>query len=475
MEFKVIILAAGRGTRMGSSLPKVLHPVAGQPMLGRLLKSLSEIYSKETRVVIGDNDHLITPLAGKFKALCFKQDPNYWGTAGAVLAARPEEIKEDILIINSDHALISGQNIKDFVQSFHQSKADVAVASFKNPHPNEYGRLLLDGDQLLEIVEVYDLEKRKIKSDYVNAGMYIFKKDILSSYLKKVSKNHKDEYNLTDVIKYLNKDNLKVRAIEVPWNAAFGINNQQELSVASNILFQNKCYELMTKGVIIVDSKNTYIESDVVVGQGSMIYPGVYLKGQTTIGTFCAIESNSFIFNSVISNYVNVKMGSYIEESKIGERSIIGPYAHLRPESVIGKECRIGNFVETKKMNMGDNSKAAHFSYLGDAEIGTGVNIGCGTVTCNYTVKHTKEKTKIGDNTFVGSGSQLVAPITIGEQAIIGAGSVITKDVPSNHLAIERSEQKNIKKVKKQKATPDVATAADTTDVADASGTSKKK
>ena len=449
-KFKAIVLAAGHGKRMGSNLPKVLHPVAGQPMLARLLGTLASTKCEELRVIVGENSHLVTPLAGKFNALCFKQDPKNWGTAQAVLAARPEEIKEDVLIINSDHAIIAQQNIEDFVKEFYKLDADCAVASFTNPHPNEYGRLLMEGDQLLEIVEAYDLEKRQVNSEKVNAGMYMFKAGLLEKYLSKIEKGSKGEYNLPEIIKIFNKDNLKVRAIEVPWNAAFGINNQYELSVATNILFENKCYELMSQGVIIVNPKNTYIETEVTVGAGSMIYPGAYLKGRTSVGGFCAIESNSFIFNSVIGNYVNIRSGSYIDGAKIGEKSVIGPYAHLRPDSVIGKECRIGNFVETKKINMGDKSKAAHLSYLGDAEIGKEVNIGCGTVTCNYTVDRKKEKTNIGDNTFIGSGSQLVAPITIGSEAVIGAGSVITKDVPSKHLGLERAEQKNIDKSKKK-------------------------
>lgn len=452
-KLKVIVLAAGHGKRMGSNLPKVLSPVAGQPMLVRLLKSISGTYSEEIRVVVGENEHLITPLAGKFKALCFKQDPNKWGTAQAVLAARPEEIKEDVLIVNSDHALISTQNISDFVRSFYQSSADCAVSCFTNPHPNEYGRLLFKQEQLLEVVEAYDLEKRKIKSDKVNAGMYIFKAGLLHKYLNQIEKSTKGEYNLPDIIKIFNTDNLKVRAIEVPWNAAFGINNQHELSVASNILFENKCYELMSRGVIVVDPKNTYIETDVQVAAGSMIYPGTYLKGNTKIGAFCAIESNVFIFDSTIDNYVNIKAGSYIEKSSVGERSIIGPYAHLRIDTVIGKQCRVGNFVETKKTTMGDKSKAAHLSYLGDAEIGSEVNIGCGTVTCNYTVDRKKEKTKIGDKAFIGSGSQLVAPVSVGSESVVGAGSVITKNVPDKYLAVERSEQKNIKDYKKKPTT----------------------
>ena len=451
IELNVIVLAAGYGRRMASNLPKVLHPVAGQPMLARILQSLKDTYSKEIRVVVGQAPHLVTPIAGKFNALCFEQNKEAWGTAKAVSAACPQELKGHVLIINGDHPLITGKDITHFVRSFYDLSLDCAVASFKNPHPNEMGRLVFEGDQLVEIVEAYDLEKRKIKSDYINAGLYLIKGEILSKYLSQIEKNHKEEYNITDIVKLLNRDKLKVRGIEVPWYVAFGVNNQQELAIASSVVFENKCYDLMSKGVIIVDFKKTYIESDVTVGSGTMIYPGVYLKGQTKIGSFCAIESNAFIFDSVIDNYVNIKAGSYVESSSVKERSVIGPYAHLRPDTVIGKECRIGNFVETKNIKMGDKSKASHLTYLGDAEIGKEVNIGCGTVTCNYGVDKKKRQTKIGDKVFIGSGSQLIAPVHIKDQSVVGAGSVITKDVPEGYLALERSEQKNIKDYKTKK------------------------
>ena len=185
------------------------------------------------------------------------------------------------------------------------------------------------------------------------------------------------------------------------------------------------------------------------VGAGSLIYPGVYLKGRTKIGSFCAIESGSFIFDSVIHNYVNVQAGSYIEDSVVEEKSVIGPYAHLRSGTRVGQECRVGNFVETKKAVIGNKSKAAHLSYLGDVKVGAGVNIGCGTVTCNYGPDRKKRQTVIEDRAFIGSGAQLVAPVKVQSDSIVGAGSVITKDVPEGHLALGRSEQKNIRKKKK--------------------------
>ena len=451
MDLHVIVLAAGRGQRMASSLPKVLHPVAGQPMLARILRAVSRIQPKTIRVVLGPSAEIVSSVAGKFKALCFQQDPKAWGTAQAVLAAKPEELKGELLIINSDHPLIQSADLSLFVRAYREMSADGAVASFKNPQANEFGRLFFEGEQLIDIVEAYEVEKTKTKSDFVNAGLYMLKAELANQFLKKVKKNIKGEYNLTDLISILNDKKYKLRAIPVPWHVAYGVNSQRELSLANAIAFENNCLKHLDQGVIITDIKNTYIEDHVFIGQASLIYPGVYLRGQTKIGAFCAIESQAYIFDSLIKNYVNIKAGSYIEGAIVGEKSVIGPYAHLRPETKIGRACRVGNFVEMKKSSMGDQSKASHLTYLGDAEIGKKVNIGCGTVTCNYAVDKKKRKSIIKDSAFIGSGSQLVAPVEIGESAVVGAGSVITKDVPKQALGIERGEQKNIVNYKKKK------------------------
>ena len=448
MELNVIILAAGHGKRMASQLPKTLHPVAGQAMLVRILKAVSNIQPKQVRVVVGPVGTIVSTVAGKFKALCFQQKETAWGTAQAVLTAKPEEMTGDILIINGDHPLIHSYDLSQFIQHYRKISADCAVAGFKNPHPNDYGRMIFEGDQLIDIIETYEVDKNQKTNDYVNAGMYIAKAELIQKYLKEIKKNIREEYNLTDLISILHKKKYKVRSINVPWHVAFGVNNQRELAAASSIAFENNCYKHLDNGAVIMDIKNTYIEDDVVIGKGSLLYPGVYLRGKTKIGAFCAIESNAYIFDSLIKNYVNVKAGSYIESSVVGHKSIIGPYAHLRPETVIGDECRIGNFVETKKITMKNKSKASHLTYLGDAEIGSQVNIGCGAVTCNYGADRKKRKTKIEDKVFIGSGVQLVAPVEIGEAAVVGAGSVITKNVPKQSLALERNDQKIISNYK---------------------------
>ena len=453
MDLNVILLSAGQGQRMSTSLPKVLHPVAGQPMIARILKAVSGVHPKQIRVVLGSKASIISTIASQFKALCFKQNKSRWGTAQAVLSAKPEELTGDLLIINGDHPLILSEDLSQFIRSYHKLSADCIAASFKNHHSPEFGRMAFDGEQLVDIIESYEVEKTKTKSEFSNAGLYLIKAELVQKYLSQVKKNVKEEYNLTDLISILNKNKYKVRAVEVPWHVAYGVNNQRELSLANSIAFESNCHKHLERGVIILDIKNTYIEDEVLIEQGSLIYPGAFLRGRTKIGSFCAIESQTCIFDSLIKNYVNVKAGSYIEGSVVGERSVIGPYAHLRPETEIGEFCRVGNFVETKKIKLGNRSKASHLSYLGDADIGEDVNIGCGAVTCNYGTDKKKRKTKIKDKAFVGSGVQLVAPIEIGESAVVGAGSVITKDVPNKSLSVERADQKifpNYKSSKKK-------------------------
>ena len=261
----------------------------------------------------------------------------------------------------------------------------------------------------------------------------------------------KKEYMLTDIVSILASGGKKVIAVAMSEDTALGVNSQRTLAFATKKVFTRKLHHLMKQGVIIVDPFNSYIEEDVQVGKGSVIYPGVYLKGRTGIGPFCAIEPNCFIVDSVIHHSVLVRAGSYLESAEVGAQSVVGPYARLRPGTKIGVQCQVGNFVEMKKTNFGARSKAGHFSYLGDAEVGEDVNIGCGVVTSNLNIDGKKHVTKIGDQTFVGSGTQLVAPVELGIHSATGAGSVITKDVPAESLAVERSSQKSyLRKNKKE-------------------------
>ena len=452
-DLNAIVLAAGQGTRMGTALPKVVHPVAGRPMLARILQALESLPLKQIRVVVGQGAHFVTPVANKYKALCFQQEEKHWGTAKAVASARPEELKGDVLILSGDHPLITSKNIMDFIEKYRTEDLDCGVGSFEQKEPGHYGRILLEEGYVKKIIEHYEASDPPPagESALINTGLYLVKTETLKKYLGQVSKNKKGEYNFTEILNIIFRNKGRSRNFPVPWNVAWGVNTQKELALASQYVFNLKRDSLMKEGVIFVDAPQTYVESSVQVGSGTILYPGAYLRGRTRIGSFCAVEPNVFIADSFIGNFVNIRAGSYIEGAEVQEKSVIGPYAHLREGTRIGKECRIGNFVETKNMILGDKAKAAHLSYLGDGEVGEESNIGCGTVTCNFGVDGKKRRTLIKERVFIGSGSQLVAPVTIGADAVVGAGSVITKDVPEKSLALERNEQKTVRDYKKKK------------------------
>jgi bifunctional UDP-N-acetylglucosamine pyrophosphorylase/glucosamine-1-phosphate N-acetyltransferase len=268
------------------------------------------------------------------------------------------------------------------------------------------------------------------------------KADVLSDYLPKIQNhNSKKEFYLTDLISICLEDQLKVDAIKGNKKVAVGVNNQLELARATRLIFRRKAKKLLESGVLMIDPLSTYVEDSVEIAAGTVLYPNVYLRGSTKVGGFTAIETGCHIVDSEIGDSVQIKAYSYIESTKMQSRSSAGPFARLRPGTDIGEEAHVGNFVEMKKTKFGKKSKAGHLTYLGDAEIGENVNIGCGTITCNYAVDRSKYKTKIGNNVFVGSDTQFVAPITIGDDAVIGSGSTITQDVPARALAIARGKQ----------------------------------
>ena len=310
--------------------------------------------------------------------------------------------------------------------------------------PGQFGRVIRHQGVVRAIVEAKDASAETLKIKEVNTGMYLAKSEVLQDYIPRIQNlNSKGEYYLTDIISLTVDDQCKVAPIVAPSRVSFGVNTQLELARASKFVFNNKARQLLESGVLMLDPKNTYVEPSVLVAPGSVIHPNVYLKGETKIGPFTSIEPNSFIVDSEIGESVIIRANSYLEKCKIKNRASIGPFARLRPETEIGEEAHVGNFVEMKKVKFGDKSKAGHLSYLGDAEVGADTNIGCGTITCNYAVDRKKYKTKIGSGVFVGSDTQFVAPVTIGDNAVIASGSTIVKDVPSRALAIARSHQHN--------------------------------
>ncbi len=433
---------------MNSPLPKVLHPVAGWPMIRRVIEGAKQAGSKENRVVLGFGEQLVRPVVEGLGGVCFRQQ-NQWGTADAVRAAQPESLEGLVVILNGDHPLIEAADIQGFVESFLKGSAALAVVSCELKKPAHYGRIVRHKDRVQAIVEAKDASHETLKIREVNTGLYVVRAELLNELLPQIqSHNAQNEFYLTDLVSLAVQKGLEVEAIKARPEVAFGVNSQSELAKATQKVFRRKAEALMAEGVILIDPSQTYIEDQVEVGSGSVIYPGAFILGQSRIGRFCVLEPNVFVQSTEIADSVRVKAGSYLEDSKVGESSQLGPYAHLRPQSELGKQTKIGNFVELKKTKMGDRSQASHLAYLGDSEIGEDTNIGCGVITCNYAVDKKKYKTKIGRGVFVGSDSQFIAPVEIGDGAVIGSGSTITKDVPAGALAVARGRQRNIEDYK---------------------------
>jgi bifunctional UDP-N-acetylglucosamine pyrophosphorylase / glucosamine-1-phosphate N-acetyltransferase len=443
-KITAIILAGGQGTRMKSPLPKVLHPVAGVPMITKIISNCKKAEFDEIRLVVGHGQNLVKNVVDPMGVQTFIQTEQL-GTGDAVKSAQIESIEGCVVILNGDHPLITAEDLKHFISDFREQKLDLAVVSVELDNPAEFGRIIRQNNVLKAIVEAKDAGADALKIKEVNTGIYVVKADLLKKYLPLIKNNNsKKEFYLTDLISLAIENKKNVQALcSKNKNVAHGVNNQIELATATRIVFQMKNAQLLHSGVIIIDPTSTYIEDTVVVGSGTVIYPGVFIRGKTAVGPFCVIEPNAFISDSVIDEAVQIKAGSYLEQAIVHSNAKIGPYARLRPDTEIGSEAHIGNFVELKKVKFGKKSKAGHLTYLGDAEIGDDVNIGCGTITCNYAADKKKYKTIIGDRVFVGSDSQFIAPVTVGNDSIIASGSTITKDVPAEALAIARGRQEN--------------------------------
>lgn len=441
-----IVLAAGLGTRMKTSelspKPKVLHEAGGLSIIKRVVKNLHTAGVDEVRVVVGFGGDQVRAALSEYPFVKFYNQEKQLGTADAVKSADVNSISGDVMICNGDHPLITSGDFGDCFEYFND--LDLMVVSVVLPNPPAFGRIVRDAKgSLLKIVEEKDASSAEKKIREVNTGMYIVKAEVLKKYLPLIQNNNsKKEFYLTDILSLTIDDGKKVQAMKAKKiRVSFGVNDKWELAKASKKLYFRKAKELAESGVELVDPTCTYIDSDVVIGKGSIVGPGCMIKGKTVIGENVIIEGHCQINDSRIKNFAHLKWGSLVDNSIIGEKAIVGPYARLRPESEVGQEAHIGNFVELKKTKMGARAKANHLAYLGDSEIGEGSNIGCGTITCNYAADKKKYKTILGKNVFVGSDVQFVAPITIGDDVVIGAGSTITKDVPDKALAVTRAKQ----------------------------------
>ena len=443
-----IILAAGKGTRMKSDLVKVLHPLLGLPMLSYTINlSLNEIKSKKTIVVVG---YQADRIKESFKDLQiqFVLQKDQLGTGHAVLQAIPflKTFTGTVLILCGDVPLVKGETLQSFINNFLENKSTLSVLTAVVEHPFGYGRILRSAEGWLEkIVEEKDAQEEERLIREINTGIFFMRASFLIEGLKEIGQeNEQGEYYLTDLVEIAGKRGLRCSAHQVVDPVeVMGINTRVDLAVANEVLRQEKVKDLMLSGVTIVDPKTTYVDRMVEVGRDTVLYPNCTLQGRTRIGERCIIEPNSKISDSIIGNEVTIHSNSVVTESKVEEGASIGPFAHLRPLSEVKTRARIGNFVEVKKSVIGKGSKANHLAYIGDSLLGEEVNIGAGTITCNYD-GFEKHQTLIGDRVFVGSNVELVAPVKVGNNSSIGAGTTVTKDVPEGALAISRVKQKNI-------------------------------
>jgi bifunctional UDP-N-acetylglucosamine pyrophosphorylase/glucosamine-1-phosphate N-acetyltransferase len=446
-SLETIILAAGQGTRMKSKTIKILHRAAGRPIIDYVLDLAAALSSRPPIVIVGHQREAVKQQCGE-RARYAVQDEQL-GTGHAVLQAAAELERESldgrrVLILSGDVPLTRAETLARMLDEHERAGNALTLLSMRPADPAMYGRVMRDTEGAVErIVEFKDATPEQRKIDEVNAGIYIFDAALLFEPLRSLSTNNaQGEYYLTDLIAVLRGQGRRVGAVVVDDPAeALGVNSRAELGTVEAEIQRRHVEKLMKEGVTFRNPSTVVIDSTVSIGNDSVVYPFVTLEGTTTIGTGCVIEPGVHLLNVTVGNDVHLKTGTVAEQSEIHDEATVGPYAHLRPGTILGRHVKVGNFVETKKAVFGEGAKASHLSYIGDADIGAGVNIGAGTITCNYDGVN-KHQTVLEDGVFIGSDTQLVAPVTVGKGAYVGAGSTITRNVPAGALALSRTPQK---------------------------------
>ena len=439
-----LILAAGQGTRIKSDIPKVLHKVCGKEMVNHVIDNISKAGINDINVIIGKGAELVKEHTLE-KNVSYSIQKEQLGTGDAVKSAKDFLSGKDgiVIIFAGDSPLTKVETINNLVDNHINNKNSATILTAIVDDPTGYGRIVRQGDEVLKIVEHKDCNEEELKINEMNSGMYCFDISELLVALDELSNdNVQGEYYLTDVIGILKSKGKKVGAVITDFEDTIGVNSRKQLAKAEEIL-RNRINDYhLNNGVTLIDPKTTYIGTDVEIGKDTIIYPNNILEGKTKIESNCVIYQNCRIKDSVIQEGTNVQ-ASVVLDSKIGKNTTVGPFAYIRPESSIGNNVRIGDFVEIKKSTIGDETKVSHLTYIGDAEVGGGCNFGCGTVVVNYDGKE-KHKTVIGDNSFIGCNTNLVSPVTVGNNTYIAAGSTITSEVKEGDLAIARARQKNI-------------------------------
>jgi bifunctional UDP-N-acetylglucosamine pyrophosphorylase/glucosamine-1-phosphate N-acetyltransferase len=443
MKPTVVILAAGLGTRMKSGLAKALHPLAGRPLVQHALNAAMALDPAKIVLILGHQSDRVRAAVSDYK-LEFVLQYEQLGTGHAVRQAR-EAIAEaggPVVILCADTPLLTGKTLTELFALHEESRASVTLVSAEMDDPYGYGRIVRGKTGVMRIVEEKDATAAQKKIREINAGIYCFEKKFLLEALDGIDKNNaQGEYYLPDAVALARKKKLKVAAfVSTDPDEVLGVNTRQDLSRAEAVLRDRINRKWMLEGVTLIDPASTFVGDEVSLGRDTVLYGNVRLEGKTRLGEECTVFPGTRIVNSSLGDGVVVKDSSVIEDSEIAAGAFVGPFAHLRPGSVIGERARIGNFVEVKKSTIGEGSKANHLAYIGDATVGRDVNLGAGVITCNYD-GFEKHPTVIEDEVFVGSDTQLVAPVQIGKGALIAAGATITRNVPPDALAISRAPQ----------------------------------
>lgn len=439
-----LILAAGAGTRMKSQKPKVLHEICGKPMLQHVIDTAHELNVDQIVVVVGHGAEKVQEAIEDNVDYVYQEEQ--LGTGHAVMQAKSffENYKGNVLVLYGDTPFISAKTLQKFMEYHKENHLDATILTAKIEDPTSYGRIIRNKKgQIKAIVEHKDANAEQLKINEINSGMYYFKADLLCHALKQITNdNVQKEYYLTDAISILSQEEYNIGGyVAKDYTEVEGVNSRVQLAQGEAYMREKINKYWMNQGVTMIDPKTTYIQKDVIIGQDTILYPGVQLEGKTEIGENCMIGANSRIVSSRIGNHVEVQY-STILDSVIKNRAKIGPYAYIRPNSEIGEDVKIGDFVEVKNSTIGNHTKASHLTYIGDAQVGENVNLGCGTVFVNYDGEK-KHKTIVGDHVFVGCNANLIAPVKVKEGAYIAAGSTITDEVPAKALSIARARQVN--------------------------------
>jgi len=445
-DLHVVVLAAGKGTRMKSAVPKVLHDAAGLSLIERVLRTTAPLEPASIIVVVGYQASQIQEALGKRLGLAFALQEPQLGTGHALLQAEPmlADARGTLVLLSGDVPLLRPETVERLIRTHEERAAAATILTAVLSDADGYGRVVRSAGEIASIVEHKDASPAEREIREINSGIYAFDLAPLFAALRTIgSSNAQREYYLPDLVKIYRGRGLKVETVRLDDpREILGVNSRKELADVATILRSEKNDELMAAGVTLVDPATAYIDPDVTIGPDTIIHPGVFLEGKTTIGSRCEIHSGVRLVNSSVDDGAILHNFCVIIDSHVGKGAQLGPFAHLRPQSHVGEEAKVGNFVELKKTVLGRGSKASHLTYLGDTTVGAKVNIGAGTITCNYDGT-TKNPTVIEDGAFIGSDSQLIAPVRIGKDAYVAAGSSITEDVPAEALAIGRGKQVN--------------------------------